>query len=75
MELPLIYNGTPPDERLDRARAALKQVDLEGRMSHKPNELSGGQRQRVAVAASRPHSGRRSDSCHRLGDGSAKRAG
>jgi putative ABC transport system ATP-binding protein len=50
VELPLIYNGTPPDERLARARAALKQVDLEGRMSHKPNELSGGQRQRVAVA-------------------------
>jgi putative ABC transport system ATP-binding protein len=50
VELPLIYNGTPPDERLQRARAALKQVDLEDRMSHKPNELSGGQRQRVAVA-------------------------
>src|SRR5665213_1572044 len=45
VELPLIYNGTPPDERLERARAALKQVDLEYRMSHKPSELSGGQRQ------------------------------
>src|ERR1700761_7313207 len=50
VELPLIYNGTPPDERMERARAALQQVDLKERMNHKPNELSGGQRQRVAVA-------------------------
>ena len=50
VELPLIYNGTPPAERIAKAKAALKQVDLQERMSHKPNELSGGQRQRVAVA-------------------------
>ncbi len=50
VELPLIYNGTPRAERLERAQAALRQVDLAQRMSHKPNELSGGQRQRVAVA-------------------------
>jgi putative ABC transport system ATP-binding protein len=50
VELPLIYSGTPADVRLERAKAALRQVDLEQRMYHKPNELSGGQRQRVAVA-------------------------
>jgi len=50
VELPLIYNGTEPEERKRRARAALKMVDLEDRMTHKPNELSGGQRQRVALA-------------------------
>src|SRR6201994_1956858 len=50
VELPLIYNGTPPAERIAKAKAALKQVDLQNRMDHKPNELSGGQRQRVAVA-------------------------
>src|SRR5580698_3295015 len=50
VELPLIYNGTPPKLRLEKAKAALAQVDLKDRMSHKPNELSGGQRQRVAVA-------------------------
>jgi putative ABC transport system ATP-binding protein len=50
VELPLIYNGTPPAQRIEKAKAALAQVDLKDRMNHKPNELSGGQRQRVAVA-------------------------
>ena len=50
VELPLIYNGTPAEERIERAKAALRSVNLEERMNHKPNELSGGQRQRVAIA-------------------------
>ncbi len=50
VELPLIYNGTPPPERLERAQEALRMVELGDRMHHRPNELSGGQRQRVAVA-------------------------
>jgi putative ABC transport system ATP-binding protein len=50
VELPLIYSGVPAEERLERAKEALRHVELESRMDHKPNELSGGQRQRVAIA-------------------------
>jgi putative ABC transport system ATP-binding protein len=50
VELPLIYSGMPADQRIERAKQALRHVDLETRMYHKPNEMSGGQRQRVAVA-------------------------
>jgi putative ABC transport system ATP-binding protein len=50
VELPLIYSGVPSDKRIEMAKAAMRAVDLEQRMYHKPNELSGGQRQRVAIA-------------------------
>lgn len=50
VELPLIYNGTPAAERIERAKEVLRSVNLGERMDHKPNELSGGQRQRVAIA-------------------------
>jgi putative ABC transport system ATP-binding protein len=50
VELPLIYSGTPAEERIVKAKKALERVDLMDRITHKPNELSGGQRQRVAIA-------------------------
>jgi ABC-type lipoprotein export system ATPase subunit len=48
--LPLSYAGVPRAERKARALAALNEVSLGERASHRPNELSGGQQQRVAIA-------------------------
>ena len=48
--LPLIYAGYNKADRTEKAMMALKNVGLENRAGHRPNELSGGQRQRVAVA-------------------------
>ena len=50
VELPMLYNGSNPRERRQRATAALKAMGLEGREDHHPNQLSGGQQQRVAIA-------------------------
>jgi putative ABC transport system ATP-binding protein len=48
--LPMIYAGYSKSDRTKRAEEVLKQVNLEDRMDHQPNQLSGGQRQRVAIA-------------------------
>jgi len=51
VELPLIYNGSPPrKEHHQRAAAILEAVGLGDRMDHRPMELSGGEQQRVAIA-------------------------
>ncbi len=50
VSLPLIYAGTAPAEREQRARAALDRVGLSDRADFLPTQLSGGQKQRVAVA-------------------------
>jgi putative ABC transport system ATP-binding protein len=48
--LPLVYAGVPKKQRIEKAMQVLKQVNLEDRSHHKPNEMSGGQNQRVAIA-------------------------
>ncbi|MDP2925264.1 MAG: ABC transporter ATP-binding protein [Nanoarchaeota archaeon] len=48
--LPMIFQGIPKWNRIERAKKLLKDVKLEHRMYHLSNELSGGERQRVAIA-------------------------
>src|SRR5574344_1637807 len=50
VEMPMIYNGISSEDRLERAKKALKIVGLENRENHLPNQMSGGQQQRVAIA-------------------------
>lgn len=50
VQLPMIYAGIKEEERIERARNALKVVGLEKRENHMPNQMSGGQQQRVAIA-------------------------
>ncbi|WP_424493114.1 ABC transporter ATP-binding protein [Salinimicrobium sp. GXAS 041] len=48
--LPLYYQGTKRNERIDKAMNYLEKVGLADWAGHLPNELSGGQKQRVAIA-------------------------
>jgi len=50
VELPLIYSGLTPRARRERARQALRLVEMENRAKHRPMQLSGGQQQRAAIA-------------------------
>lgn len=50
VELPLIYRGTHPRERRERATTVLAEVGLGNKLQNFPSQLSGGQQQRVAIA-------------------------
>lgn len=52
VELPLLVSGVKTREARRRAVAALGEVGLSHRATHKPKELSGGEQQRVAIARS-----------------------
>lgn len=48
--LPMIFQKTTSEQRINRAKDILRMVDLGDRMEHKPSEMSGGEQQRVAIA-------------------------
>lgn len=50
VQLPMIYKGISEEERIIRAREALKIVGLEKKENNLPSQMSGGQQQRVAIA-------------------------
>lgn len=48
--IPMVFQGTPEQERIEKAKNLLSSVGLGDRVNHLPSELSGGERQRVAIA-------------------------
>lgn len=50
VELPLLYQGVPQEERRRRAMQQLDRVGLKDKWKNLPNQLSGGQQQRVSIA-------------------------
>ncbi len=58
VEVPAIYSGVPPQERLARAKELLTTLGLGERLGHRPSQLSGGQQQRVSIARALMNGGR-----------------
>lgn len=50
VSLPLLLDGAPLSQIRPKAIELLKQVGLEARIEHRPEQLSGGEMQRVAIA-------------------------
>ncbi|MBU5688144.1 MAG: ABC transporter ATP-binding protein [Candidatus Aenigmarchaeota archaeon] len=50
VKIPMNLNNYNKNDKEERARELLKQVDLAHRMYNFPNQLSGGEMQRVAIA-------------------------
>jgi macrolide transport system ATP-binding/permease protein len=50
VQVPAVYAGTPPAQRMERAAALLERLGLSERAGHRPHQLSGGQQQRVSIA-------------------------
>ncbi len=48
--IPMVFQHTPEEKRIERGKELLASVGLENRINHLPSELSGGERQRVAIA-------------------------
>ncbi|HBX36742.1 MAG TPA: phosphonate ABC transporter ATP-binding protein [Pseudohongiella sp.] len=50
VDLALLYQKIPANERKTKVEAVLKRVAIDHRSKHYPQQLSGGQQQRVAIA-------------------------
>lgn len=50
VDLALLYQKVPANERRQRVEEVLKRVAIDHRAKHYPQQLSGGQQQRVAIA-------------------------
>jgi len=50
VSIPLVLNGTPRKEALEKARFFLEEFGMADKINAFPTELSGGQQQRVAIA-------------------------
>ena len=48
--MPLMFRGVSKSKREKLAAHMLREVGLEKRMHHRPNQMSGGQQQRVGIA-------------------------
>ncbi len=55
VSVPLLINGTPRRDAVERSEEALRRVGLGDRSRSLPKQLSGGQQQRVAIARSLVH--------------------
>jgi putative ABC transport system ATP-binding protein len=55
VSVPLLLNGVPRAQALQRAEQELIKVGLQDKLSALPTELSGGQQQRVAIARALAH--------------------
>jgi putative ABC transport system ATP-binding protein len=55
VSVPLLLNGVPRREALDRAGEMLKKVNMAEKVKSLPSQLSGGQQQRVAIARALVH--------------------
>ncbi len=55
VSVPLLINGVPRKQAVERAKEMLARVGLGDRSRSMPNQLSGGQQQRVAIARALVH--------------------